>query len=126
MAESQQSALDRLVRLRESGAISADDYARLSSAVARPAGPRPGPSLAGGFVQNAGSIAAGVVVGSLAADMIANVLTPDEPQGWEYTATSETTWTEDGYATEISETVEPMDGADGGDGGEIDFGGLEI
>lgn len=126
MAESEQAALERLARLRDSGAISAEDYTRLTSAVTRPPAARPGPSRAGGFIQNAGSIAAGVMVGSLAADMIAGALAPDEPQGWEYTATSETTWTEDGYVTEISEHVEPVDAGDGADGEGMDFGGFEV
>lgn len=147
MAQPQEAdaALARLRQLLDSGAITPEDFQRLTRAVQVAPPNRPGtPSATSRFFQNAGAIGAGVFAGSMAADFLTNALSDPPPEVFEYTSVTETTFTADGYITETVETLGPSgdpsgdggasDGSDNGYaesdqsadmGGFEDFGGLE-
>lgn len=104
-------ALTRLRHLRDVGAISEDDFRRISGALARPV--TPSAAMSGGVIQSLGTIAAGVIVGNLAADMLTQAFADEPtPQAWEYESVTETTYTEDGTIVETQESFQPVDDAD--------------
>ncbi len=105
--------LGRLRQLLDAGAITRDDYQHLVSAVNTP---MPGrsqlPPSGSRFIQNAGSIAAGVFAGTMAADLLSSALSDPTPVTYEYTSVSETTFTDDGFVTTTNETFTSDEGSD--------------
>ena len=109
--EDRGEALARLRQLRESGAITPEDFDRLTRAVNAPPRMTPSaPSAGSRFIQNAGAIGAGVFAGTMAADLLSSAFSEPVTENFEYTSTSETTFTESGYTTTTNETFGPDDG----------------
>ena len=110
--EDRGEALARLRQLRESGAITPEDFDRLTRAVNAPPRMTPSaPSAGSRFIQNAGAIGAGVFAGTMTADLLSSAFSEPDSENFEYTSTTETTFTDDGYITTTNETYGPDDGS---------------
>jgi len=126
--------LQKLADLRASGAITADQYQRLSDPIlakarsdSQPAPQQPlgattrgqqGPSM----LRVAAAAGGGALAGVLAADLLQSALADPPPEVLEASFVETTTFTEDGYVTRGEFTIENADGEVVAEGDYVDQG----